>query len=64
MAASAPQFEVYENADGWNWRLRAINGSVVAQGTQGYHHRGDCVAMQEQVARMLDDSDVETVDAP
>lgn len=62
MAASSPQFEVYENADGWQWRLRAVNGEVVAQGSQGYPRRGDALAAQEVVARLLDESVVETVE--
>lgn len=63
MAADNPQFEVYESADGWNWRLRAINGQVVAQGTQGYAERSECVNMQELLMLMLEDSVIEEVEA-
>lgn len=63
MAADAPQLEVYENAEGWNWRLRAVNGQIVAQGTQGYADRAECVNAQELVAQMLDDSVIEQVDS-
>lgn len=63
MAADAPQFEIYENTEGWQWRLRATNGEIVAEGRQGYVDRSECVNMQELLMLMLEDSVIEEVDA-
>lgn len=63
MAASEPQFEIYENAQGWSWRLRAVNGDVLAQGTQGYTDRAACVYAQDLVALALHEAVLQEVDS-
>ena len=54
MAAKKPQFEVYKSeSGGWNWRLRAVNGKVIAQGTQGYSRRGGALKAADMVRAAL-----------
>ncbi|MGY2046768.1 YegP family protein [Methylobacterium sp. JK268] len=37
------RFELYRDAGGhWRWRLRAVNGAVVADSAEGYVRREDC----------------------
>ena len=39
-----PQFEVYEDKAGeWRWRLRASNAKIVANSSEGYKNKQDCV---------------------
>lgn len=28
----------------WRWRVRASNGRILAQSSEGYNNQGDCVA--------------------
>ncbi len=61
MAAKAPQFEVFNSGDGWNWHLRAKNGEIIAQGSQGYESRADCVAACQLVHRTLRRAKIEVL---
>lgn len=37
MSAAHAHFEVYRDAAGqWRWRLRAVNGRIVADSAEGY----------------------------
>lgn len=37
------RFELYRDAPGhWRWRLRAQNGNVLADSSEGYARREDC----------------------
>jgi len=41
----SPEVEHYKGLDGdWRWRVRAANGDIVADSSEGYRNRGDCVA--------------------
>ena len=33
----------------WRWRYRATNGKVLAQSSEGYHDRSDCIKRALQV---------------
>jgi uncharacterized protein YegP (UPF0339 family) len=35
------RFELYRSVGEWRWRLRAVNGEIIASG-EGYHNREDC----------------------
>jgi uncharacterized protein YegP (UPF0339 family) len=40
MALTKPKFEVYQGSDDkWYWRLRAVNGRVIATGAEGYERQ-------------------------
>ena len=37
MSANSAHFEIYRDAGGdWRWRLRAVNGRIVADSAEGY----------------------------
>ena len=37
------RFEIYKDAGGdWRWRLRTLNGNVIADSAEGYERRADC----------------------
>ena len=39
-----PQFEVYKDRGGeWRWKLRASNSRVIADSSEGYKNKQDCV---------------------
>lgn len=39
-----PQFQAYEDRAGeWRWRLRAANGRIIADGSEGYKNKQDCL---------------------
>lgn len=45
--------EVYRDAAGeWRWRVRAFNGNVVADSSEGYANRNDCAHMLASVTRV------------
>ncbi len=38
------KFEVYRGKDGmWYWRLKSVNGQIVAVGGEGYVNKTDCL---------------------
>jgi uncharacterized protein YegP (UPF0339 family) len=40
------KFIIWQDAKGeWRWTLRARNGRIVADSSEGYHSRRSCVAM-------------------
>ena len=44
MKLAGPQFEVYEDKAGeWRWRLRASNAKIIANSSEGYKNKQDCV---------------------
>jgi uncharacterized protein YegP (UPF0339 family) len=49
---AAGELDVYQRVDGkWAWRLKAANGQVVAvDGSQGYEHHSDALAMAIRVS--------------
>lgn len=43
-------FHVYkDNAGEWRWRLKAVNGRIIADSGEGYRDRGDCIHSIELV---------------
>lgn len=39
-----PEVEFYQELGGdWRWRVRAANGDIVADSSEGYRNRLDCV---------------------
>jgi uncharacterized protein YegP (UPF0339 family) len=41
----SPETEYYQSLDGdWRWRVRTPNGNIVADSSEGYKNRLDCVA--------------------
>ena len=39
-----PETEFYQGLDGdWRWRVRAANGNILADSSEGYTNRLDCV---------------------
>jgi uncharacterized protein len=38
------KFVLFRRRDVWRWRLVVRNGRAVAESTQGYHNRRDCLA--------------------
>lgn len=39
------KFHVYrDNLNQYRWRLKAINGRIIADSGEGYHNRADCLA--------------------
>lgn len=37
------QFEIYKDQKSeWRWRLRAVNGNILAVSSEGYVHKADC----------------------
>lgn len=54
-----PTFEVYCGSSGlFYWRLKAVNGRVVADGSQGYSRRADAHRALECVFLLIFDGDV------
>ncbi|SLN29538.1 YegP family protein [Oceanibacterium hippocampi] len=44
-AGDNDKWEIYKDATGrWRWRRTASNGRIVGAATEGYEHRGDCIA--------------------
>ena len=38
------RYEMYQDEDGdWRWRLRAVNGAIIACSGEGYTNLGDCL---------------------
>jgi uncharacterized protein YegP (UPF0339 family) len=51
--------EVYRDARGeYRWRVRAANGRIVADSSEGYANRGDCVRMLAVLREVADAVDV------
>jgi len=39
-----PKFEVYKDKKGeWRWRLRASNSKIIADSSEGYKDKKDCL---------------------
>jgi len=39
-----PQFEVYTDKAGeWRWRFRASNSKIIADSSEGYKEKSDCL---------------------
>ncbi|MFN8583418.1 MAG: DUF1508 domain-containing protein [Gemmatimonadaceae bacterium] len=37
------RFHMYrDEQEYWRWRLRAVNGRIIADSAEGYHNRLDC----------------------
>ncbi|MCX7900355.1 MAG: DUF1508 domain-containing protein [Methylocystis sp.] len=37
------KFELYKDAKGeYRWRLKALNGNIIATSSEGYKTKGDC----------------------
>ena len=44
MKLAEPQFEVYADKAGeWRWKLRASNARIIADSSEGYKNKQDCV---------------------
>ena len=42
---SVNQYEFYrDTANQWRFRLKALNGQIIAVASEGYHNQGDCVS--------------------
>jgi hypothetical protein len=38
------RFELYRDSQNqWRWRLRASNGRTIADSSEGYHNKQDCL---------------------
>ncbi len=54
-----PRVEVYRDRAGrWRWRLRAVNGKVIADSGQGYHARRECVLAAKRTRESMADAAV------
>lgn len=38
-----PKTHIYRAGDGWRWRLKARNGRIIDQSSEGYTTRSKCV---------------------
>ena len=48
------KIEVYESPDRrYRWRVRAANGCVVADGSEGYHNRGNAKRAATECKRRM-----------
>ena len=36
------EYEIYRDNGQYRWRLKADNGEIVAQSSEGYHNKSDC----------------------
>lgn len=43
MAQPKPAFICYQSSDGWRWRLKARNGCIIADSSEAYTRRIDCL---------------------
>jgi uncharacterized protein YegP (UPF0339 family) len=42
--------ELYRDDKGfWRWRRKAANGEIIADGSEGYWNRTDCLDMAERI---------------
>lgn len=54
------KFEIYEDAGGkWRWRLKAANGSIIADSGQGYARKEDCDAGIALVIKLAPTADMQ-----
>jgi uncharacterized protein YegP (UPF0339 family) len=53
-----PWFEIYPSADRWWWRLRAANGRIIADGSEGYDSRRNVLRAIATVRATLGKADV------
>jgi uncharacterized protein YegP (UPF0339 family) len=54
------QFEIYQDGQRqYRWRLRAENGEVIADGSEGYVSRADCEHGIELVKRLAPGAPIE-----
>lgn len=50
MSEPSDRVEFYKDAqDDWRWRYVALNNRVMADSSEGYANKGDCVSACEQV---------------
>lgn len=50
-----PHLEVYPDGKGeWRWRLRAANGEVVADSSEGYSDRVECYHAIERLLAIVE----------
>lgn len=55
-------FEVYEDAKGeYRWRLKHRNGNIVADSSEGYKNRADCVNELDRITSAISEGDFDTV---
>lgn len=45
------KIEVYKSGGQWYWRVRAANGNVLADSSEGYKNLSDCKSMARKVTR-------------
>jgi uncharacterized protein YegP (UPF0339 family) len=56
------KFEVYEDtAKAFRWRLKAINGQLIAASSKGYKEKGDCEKVVDAIKKGIVRAEVEEV---
>jgi uncharacterized protein YegP (UPF0339 family) len=46
--------DIYQDASGeWRWRVMADNGKIVADSSEGYHNKRDCIHGLHVTARQI-----------
>lgn len=66
MAKKQPTIEVYEGAPPaepsqkarWFWRLKAKNGEVVADGSEGYDKRSNALLAADRAKRLMAEASI------
>ena len=60
MAAKRPVIEkIQDTADEWRWRLRAVNGQIIATGGEGYTRKADVERAIDTVIRLFAECEIE-----
>jgi uncharacterized protein len=50
-----------DNQKQWRWRLLADNGRIVADSSEGYHNRSDCVGEWDAIMTDMSTGDIKII---
>ena len=60
MAAQRPVIEkIQDTAGEWRWRLKAVNGQIIATGGEGYTRKADVERAIDTVIRLFAECEIE-----
>lgn len=56
------KIQVYQDRKGeWRWRLLALNGRIVADGSEGYANKGDVLDAIEKIQAQIGDAPIDVL---
>lgn len=57
--------EIYQDKAGeWRWRIRSVNGNILADSSEGYKNQSDCRKMAIKVMSEMEKQDKDAEEAP